>query len=277
MIDDVDEVMRQLLIQEMPIKNGEIDINFDQPRREWSARLSKPTLNLFLYDICENKKLRQTLPMWEVTKNNDGTATKRRRAVKTDLRYMITAWANEPEDEHRLLTRALLSLYRHAHLPDKLLADSLKNQPAPIAMMVAQEEELRNPADLWGAMDNEMRPSIVIVITLTLDPHRPLTTPLVRTREIRMGQSPEPRQRQIEPNGTDQFWTIGGRIDSKKPLEVLQVRLAEKALPVVVHPDGRFSIGNLKAGDYTLEISATGQKTQRHKLTVPSPDYEITI
>ena len=64
MIDDLDQVLRQLLIRELPIKNREVDVDFDQPTREWSGRLSRPTLNLFLYDLRENNKLRQTRPAW---------------------------------------------------------------------------------------------------------------------------------------------------------------------------------------------------------------------
>ena len=58
MIADLDETLQQLLKNELPIKNGEIDIKFEQPKREWSARLSKPTVNFFLYDLRENVKLR---------------------------------------------------------------------------------------------------------------------------------------------------------------------------------------------------------------------------
>jgi hypothetical protein len=63
MIADLDETIRQLLIAELPIKNGEIDVSFDQPKREWSARLSKPAVNFFLYDMRENATLRQH--QWE--------------------------------------------------------------------------------------------------------------------------------------------------------------------------------------------------------------------
>jgi len=64
MIDELDEVLRKFLIREIPIKNTDVDIKFDMPKREWSARLNRPTLNLFLYDIRENTKLRQAQPMW---------------------------------------------------------------------------------------------------------------------------------------------------------------------------------------------------------------------
>ena len=50
MIADVDEVLRRLLVQEIDIKGNEVDIVFDMPKREWSSRLSKPTINLFLYE-----------------------------------------------------------------------------------------------------------------------------------------------------------------------------------------------------------------------------------
>ena len=63
MIADLDESIRQLLIAEMPLKNGEVEISFDQPKREWSSRLSRPTVNFFLYDLRENTILRQQ--SWE--------------------------------------------------------------------------------------------------------------------------------------------------------------------------------------------------------------------
>jgi hypothetical protein len=63
MIADLDETIRKLMIAEIPIKNGEIEVSFEQPKREWSSRLSKPTINFFLYDVRENNILRQH--QWE--------------------------------------------------------------------------------------------------------------------------------------------------------------------------------------------------------------------
>jgi hypothetical protein len=275
MIDEIDEVLRQLLIQEMPIKNGEIDISFDQPRREWSARLSRPTLNLFLHDLNENRKLRQAQPMWDVERDN-GNAIFRRKAARIDLHYMITAWANEPEDEHRLLSRALMSLFRHPHLPEELLSEGLQNQPVPISVMAAQSEELRNPADLWGAMDNEQRPSIACVITLALDPYQPTTTPLVRDRELRIGPSQHPGSQQLDPGGADRFWTVGGRLRTTKPLDEVRLTLLERQQNIPLQSEGRFSVGNLRSGEYTLEV-VVGQTANTYQITVPAPDYEFEV
>ena len=278
MINDLDEVLRQLLIREIPIKNNDVDIKFDQPSREWSSRLSRPTLNLFLYDVRENAKLRQARPAWSMERQEDGTAVRRIKPVRVDLYYMITVWANDPEDEHRLLAGTLLALFRNPELPEDLLSESLQNQPAPIVLLAAQQDALQNPMDVWNVLDNEMRPGVACVITMALDPYRPIVGPLVRTRELRIGPSARPPSWQLdEPSMADVFWTIGGTLRSDKSLEKVRLTLVERGLEVPLQPEGRFAIGNLEAGDYTLEVVKDGGKPRRHKISVPSPDYEIEV
>jgi hypothetical protein len=280
MIDELDEVLRRLLVRDLPIKNGEVDVKFHQPRREWSARVSRPTLNLFLYDIRENQKLRQAQPMWDMERNKDGTVTKHRKPVRMDMHYMITAWATEPEDEHRLLSRTLLALLRYLQLPDDLLTESLQNQQSPISLMVAQYDELRTPTDVWNVIDNEMRPAIALVLTIAMDPFAPITGPLVRTRELIVGQSPVPLRRQLDERiEPDRFWTIGGTLRSDSPLDPDSVRLTlvEQGLAVRLQPESRFAIGNLKAGDYTLEVHVEGRETRQYQITVPAADYDLVV
>jgi hypothetical protein len=272
MIDELDEVLRQLMIREIPIKNSEVEIKFDQPSREWSARLSRPSLNLFLYDVRENQKLRQAQPAWEIERNSDGSVSKRRKPVRMDLHYMITAWAAEPEDEHRLLTRALLALFRFPHLPEDLLPASLQNQHVPISIMPAQYDDLRNPTDVWNVLDNEMRPAIACIITLALDPYQPIIAPLVRIRDLRFLEPGLGEQAEV-----DRFWTIGGTVHTDRPLEDLRLTLVERDQGVSLQPDGRFVIGRLREGDYTLEVAVKGRKPRRHKITVPAPDYELEV
>ncbi|MGD8466245.1 MAG: Pvc16 family protein [Anaerolineae bacterium] len=276
MFHELDEVLRQLLIREMPIENGEVDLTFEQPTREWAARLSRPTLNLFLHDIRENLKLRHS-QQWMVEQNTDGTATQRRVPVRVDLHYMVTAWANEPDDEHNLLARALMALFRQPHLPEELLPESLQGQPRPIPLQVAQDDELRNPADVWNALDNEIRPSIVLTLTVSLDPYQPQVTPLVRTREVRFGQAADPSQQALDPGSEEVFWSIGGTVHSKRPVEELRLTLVERGLQIPLQEEGQFAINGLRAGEYTLEIASNGDRLKQAKITVPSPDFDVTV
>lgn len=281
MIEDLDETLRRLLTREIPIKNGEIDIQFDQPKREWSARLSRPTLNLFLHDVRENIKLRHTSQGWELERRADGTGVQRRRPMRVDLQYLITAWATEPEDEHRLLARTLMALFRVSEIPSDLLPESLQDQPVPIALKVAQADTNQNLTDIWSAMDNELRPAITCTVTMALNPYQPITGPLVITRELRFGQaqSPASLQQLIAPAGAATYWTIGGAIHSQQPMDTLKMRLVlvERGLEVEIKPEGRFAIGNLEEGSYTLELIANGSPARRYPIKVPAPDYTLEV
>jgi len=279
MINDLDETLRQLLIRELPVKNGEVDISFDQPKREWSARLNRPTLNLFLYDLRENNKLRQTQPAWMVERNGDGSVIQRRRPVRVDLHYMITAWANDPEDEHRLLARTLMALFRQPHVPEELLPEILRDQPVPIPIMVALEEELRTPADVWSALDNELRPAVTCIVTLALNPYLPVTGPLVRSRELRFRQATGyPFLPQlVSVDDQDVYWSVGGVLHTDQPSAEVTLTLVEQGAEVPILAENRFVIGRLRAGDYTLAVSIKGGKPRHYKITVPAADYDLVI
>lgn len=271
MFDDLDEALRRLLVRELAINNGEVDIQFHLPSRDWSGRLSRPTLNLFLYDVRENQKLRQAQPMWETERSGVSTVARRRAPVRADLSYMITAWANEPEDEHSLLSRTWLTFLRCPRLPADVLPESLRAQPLPIPLLVGQPQDLRNPADLWNVLDNEMHPAIALTATLCLDPAQVFTSPLVRSWELRVGQG-------VPLAGeADAFWTVGGSLQSEKPLGEVRLTLVERGLEVPVQEGGRFVLGPIRAGEYTLELRADGAKSRRFKLTVPTADLTLRV
>jgi hypothetical protein len=278
MFEAIDEVIKKLLEREIPIKNKEIEIVFEQPTREWSARLNRPTINIFLFDFRENRKLRSS-EQWNNIRNNDGTITQRRLPVRIDLRYFITVWTEDTEDQHNLLATILTVLLRHPFLPTDLLSENLKNQPAPLSIQVAQDDILPNPTDIWTVLDNEMRPGVVLNITISLDPHKPIITRMVRTREIRFGQAlPPTDQQKLSPEaGLSAYWTIGGTLRTQTPLEDLHLLLVEKDQKLVLDPDGRFSAGHLRSGEYTLDVSAKGQSLKQFKINVPAADLDLEI
>lgn len=102
MISDVDETIKQLLVKEGGLNPAEVDIVFNMPDREWSGTISKPTVNIYLYDIHENRDLRAN--DWAIVHNN-GRATKSKQLVRIDrsYTYIVTIWTNDTTDQHRLL------------------------------------------------------------------------------------------------------------------------------------------------------------------------------
>jgi len=260
MIADLDETIRKLLQQELPIKNGEIEIKFDQPKREWSARLNRPTVNLFLYDLRENPVLRQH--GWEqIAGNGNGRgdnqlAHLKRTPFRVDCFYMLTTWASDPEDEHRLLSSTLLALFRFPVLPADRLMGSLKKQPFEVPARLANHDRLTNPAEVWSSLDNEMRPSISYIITLALDPWAEITAPLVRTLTMRSGQAIGiPELPSLQTDTVLERVDLGGTVQSAKsgdPLPGIQVAIKGTGLFTTTDTSGRFRLGSLPPGEYIL-------------------------
>ncbi len=277
MIDALDEVLRQLLMREIPIRNGEVDIAFELPNREWSARLNRPTLNIFLYDVRENTVLRKA--EWEIRRQDNGKVSRQRSPVRVDLHYMLTAWAKAVEDEHRLLTRTLMALFRHPTLPEELLPEIFNDQPVPIPMRVAQQDSLRNPADVWNALDNDLRPAVNCTLTLALKPFTAFEGPVVRTRELRWHLAhhlPSP-QAIAQAERVDELWAIGGRVRSPVSPHQLRLTLLERGQRVPIDDQGIYRIANLSPGSYTLLIETPGQAPQKKSIRVPSDSYDIDL
>jgi hypothetical protein len=283
MIADLDETLYQLLKDELPIKNGEIEVSFEQPRRENSARWMKPTINLFLYDLRENNILRQ--PQWERLPGGNGSQAQQKRSpLRVDCYYMLTTWAADPQDEHRLLTRALMALSRFPTLPDDLLLGSLRNPPFNIQARLASHDKLTNPAEVWSALDNELRPSVSYILTLALDPWQVVTGPLVRTRTLRTGQAATiPRTQSLEPATQNELVWIGGQARRKnKPDEPLAgLEIAVKGTGYLASSDesGHFALGGLSPGDYILVAWLPEGKPKEFEIRVPAPEghYDIEL
>lgn len=284
MIADLDETIRQLLIDELPIANGEIDVNFDQPKRDWSSRISTPTVNLFLYDVRENNVLRQH--QWE--RLNGGTerdiASLKRTPMRVDCSYMLTAWAADVEDEHRLLTRTMLTLFQFPTLPNHRLIGSLEDPPYEIQARVARHDKLTDPSDLWNVLDNEIRPSISYVITLALDPWQEITAPIVRTRTLRFGQAQHlPYDPGLRPDElrNDLVVIAGAVLDSRDqtPLSGVEVAVKGTGRFTTTDHEGHFVLGSLPPGDYTLVAWHGEGKPKEKPITIPADDgdYDMEV
>jgi len=282
MLADLDETIRRLLIAELPVKNGEIEISFEQPKREWSSRISKPTLNVFLYDVRENNVLRQH--GWERMNGNSRAdlAKMKRTPMRVDCSYVITTWAADPEDEHRLLTRTMLALFRFPTIPDHRLVGTLQNPPLEILAKLAQHDKLTEPSDLWNVLDNEMRPSVSYVVTLALDPWTEITAPIVRTRFFRLGQAGRlPIDTQLRPDKDRvDLVVIGGELSAKKdgsPLGGIDMALKGTGYLATTDAEGRFVLGSVPPGTYTLVAWTSEGKPKQQSIEVPSERYDMEV
>lgn len=284
MIADVDEALRKLLLKEIDIHENEVDIQFNQPKREWSARLSKPTINLFLFDIRENLRLRGS-EQFRTIDRPDGMAEIRRNPTRLDLRYMLTVWAKDPLDEHLLLAAAISGLLRNPFLSETLLPERLQNQPAPIPIDVATFIPEHGPIDklseVWGVLDNEIRPGILVTVTISIDPYRPEIYTQVRGREVSFSQNmPDRSGKNLPPKKakSKQYHALGGSVTSQKyAVASLSLILVERNEPVPLDEKGRFVLEKIPEGEYHFDILLNQKVLKRQTILVPSPSYEIQV
>lgn len=184
MIQDVDDTLKELLVQSRQFPISDIDIKFDMPNKDWSVTVTKPTINLFLYDVRENHELRGA----DRTLTRDATNTTgivRRAPVRVDLSYLITVWTSDIADEHQLLGQVLAVLLQFPVLPPAVLKGALQTQPFPVQAWIAQPERLPNPWEFWGHMDHGMKASLNFVLTTSWEPVPDENVTLVNPDKIR--------------------------------------------------------------------------------------------
>jgi len=270
MLPDLDETLKELLIRELPIPNGEVEVSFDAPRREWAAGRVKPAVNLFLYDLLENTDLRRN--EWVVDREPNGQATKYQPPRKVNATYLVTAWAGQPEDEHRLLWRTMAVLLRTTSLPPKILEGELKAVKEPLQASLLGPEEVPNPSDLWSAMGNDLRPAFHYRVTLPLDVSQRFVGPLVFTKEVRVQQGLEEGQGPFE-----EIWQVAGTVrdGAGKPVANAEVRVKERGFSATTDAEGRYSFPNLDPGTYTFIVAVPGQKAREQKVVVGPPDPKL--
>lgn len=173
MIQDLDDTIRELLETQAPggSELAGADISFDLPDADWRAGLTTLTVNCYLYDIRENLELRRAEPI--IQRSGDGTrAIRRDQPRRIDCAYCITAWSPAADesvlDEHRLLSQVLTVLMRSPTIPAAVLQGSLVDQIPPYPTVIASPDGVKNQPEFWGALDQQLKPSLNYVVTLAL-------------------------------------------------------------------------------------------------------------
>ena len=272
MINDLDESIKQLLIKKGALNSTEVNISFEAPSRDWATSQSKPAINIYLYDIHENHELRSY--EWTVERNNNRTATRKKAPLRVAFSYLVTVWAKDMGDEHRLLGHLMAVLCRHHSLPEDILQGALKELEYPVHASAAQPDGLvKNPADFWSALDNQLKPSINYVVTLPVDLDITLTAPVVSTKTIEVKETGK--------DEVEEVVQIGGMVHEKGKPEAgitnATVVVKEAGMTAKTDDKGHFSFAKLEKGEYTFQISARGWTAKETRLVVPSDDYNIEL
>jgi hypothetical protein len=213
MIQDVDQLLEGIVRRDA-LNGSAVELVFEAPTKDWVARRSGPAVDLYLYDIRED--LERRVPAWEDLKDGSGKVTDRRLPPRRyRLAYLVTAWTQRPEDEHRLLSALLACFIRNGMLKPEELDGPLAETDLPIYIDVAQPpSQDRSLADVWSALGGELKPSLDVVVTAPMVVSRiaPFGPPVllgptlglsaIDGADERLGRGKRGRKRSAEPEET---------------------------------------------------------------------------
>ncbi|OAB60924.1 hypothetical protein AY599_08825 [Leptolyngbya valderiana BDU 20041] len=194
MLDDLDRTLEELLKRSLPPALAEsVSISFATPDDQFPpSSVTLPALDLFLYDVRENRDLRTSERT--IDRQSNGTAIASAPPVRVDCSYLVTAWASEnsttqAQDEHLLLGEVMKVLLRYSSLPSALLQGSLANSPLPVLTRSLQAGQLQSLAEFWQALGGKPKAALNYTATIAIVPSAGVETePVVTDKLLRFAQ-----------------------------------------------------------------------------------------
>ena len=167
-IHEVDSALRALIERDAGMPD--VEVVFDAPTREWAGRRTGPTIDVYLYDIREDLRRRERGVLNEYNEDQTRIIGRHLPPRHFKLSYLVTAWTQRPEDEHRLLSALLATFLRFEALPAELLDGPLAELELPVPLTVGlPPPEDRGFADVWSALGGELKPSIDVVVSAPIN------------------------------------------------------------------------------------------------------------
>jgi hypothetical protein len=271
-IADLDEALRLLLKRELDKHGFEgVEIAFDAPSKEWSGKLTGPTVDLFLYDLREAADRAEVTPT--ETRSN-GVAQLASPPLRLELTYAVTAWTKAVEDEHRLLSQVLAILFSHRRLPSETLESALNGaarlRDAETSVGRPREEK----ADFWTSVGGQYKASVDFAVHLTMESGATITRgPEVRTQTLRSSLSERREATMTE------FHRLGGtlREPGGEPVADAWVALPETGRWTATDRDGRFLVSRLEPGLHALVARTLQGAEVRATVSVPGERVDLIV
>lgn len=274
MIRDLDDTLKSILDDPAaPTELRNADVSFETPDKNFAPALAM--IDLFLYEVKENRELRDPVP---ITEKLGGVFIRRLPPLRVDCTYIVTTWSSQVgaakvAEEHRLLSQALLWLSRFPTVPATFLQGSLATQPFPPPTMVAQMDPNKNAGEFWSALGTPPRPAFYLTVTIAMDLTQIVEGPLVTTTIVgsQQGKASETKEEWI---------SIGGLVRNAagNPVVDAWVRLEPTGQTEITKEDGRFVFIKVRRGtNYTLRARAVGMGEVSRNSEIPSLTGEYNI
>jgi hypothetical protein len=272
MFNDLDASLTQLINDAPMAQLRNADVSFVTPENAFAP--GQPTVDLFLYEVRENRNLRDSRPIVE---RNGNDFTSRPAPLRADCAYIVTTWTAGPVGaariaaEHQLLGQALAWLSRFPTVPDRYLQGALGSLDRlyPPPALVAQSDPNQNAGDFWVAMGIPPRPAFGLTVTVEIALGDPVSGHLVATHSaVVAGDAPW-----VGVGGRIVDSTAGDAIEDAV-VDILDLRLRTRS-----GAEGRYAFPRVVPGAHQIRVVGRGFQPRTQPLTVPGrpEDYVVEL
>jgi hypothetical protein len=270
-IADLDEALRTLLKRELERHGFEgVEIAFDAPSKEWSGKLTGPTVDLFLYDMREALDRAAATPS---ERRTNGTAVISDPPLQLELTYAVTAWTKAVEDEHRLLSQVLAILYSYSDVPSEVIAQNAGTTLARAETSVGRPREEK--ADFWTSVGGQYKASIDYVVQIVVESGATFVRgPEVRTTTIRTLQLDGSRAATLE-----ELHRMGGTVTDEDgaPLQGAWIALPDAGRWAATDQGGRFTFARVAPGKHQVVARTAEGHEAKATVTVPGGRCDLVV
>jgi hypothetical protein len=269
---DLDEALRTLLKRELERHGFEgVDIAFDAPATDWSAKLTNPTVNLFLYDLRENVA-EADVSTRDVRIN--GAMMAAPPPMRLEVTYSVTAWTKAVQDEHRLLSQVLAILFSHVSLPADLLAGRLANASLLRTIQTEVGRPKEEKADFWTSIGGRYKASLDYAVKLEVESGLTFTRgPEVRTQTVHLGIQDGPRRT------FEELQRFGGMVRDAagEPVANAWVALPDLGRFASTNQEGRFVFDQMRPGEHRVEARTVAGEEASGIAKVPGGGIDLEL
>ncbi len=158
MIGDVTETLEQLLRNQQ--QAVAFDVSLDSPA-DVAIEQANPKVNLFLFRVMENPFAKNQ--EWEPV----GTDVLRYPPLALNLFYVLTPFAADKRDEHRILGEAMRIFYDNSIMEAPLLRGGLEGTAEELKLDLCHLD-IEDLTRIWNALNRPYRLSVCYEVRIVL-------------------------------------------------------------------------------------------------------------
>jgi len=205
-IKETSESLSRLLQEEFK-RNGYKRVHIVEQAPKPDAIEGKlPAVSAYLYQMSIDPEGYDATPNSELVEipQPDGTIKEysRRRRLWVRLDYLLSAWAQTPEDEQLLLGLIIRTVMENAEITrDRLKGESFEDDFKLNWLMSARLDE-GTLARFWGSLNQPVRPALQAWTAIPILPEKLEEFKRVQTRQLEYKSITDPKISEIGPSGS---------------------------------------------------------------------------